>query len=273
MSCTDFKIICDELAAERPLNAATQRAGLSHAALCPACAARLQRARGVVAGLRTAASAETEEAPARVKQTLLAAFREQGTQRQAPARVVEISSRRRSQMWIGAAAAAAAVVLLSLVVPTWLRAPSTQTAQRETAQQATPTAPAATPPGVNSQPAPVNAPFEEHTVTQAGERNVAQVSSPEKSSGLARRQRRFQPRAEKLGTETAAQKAGDDFIPLTYLSSATAMESGTVVRVQLSRSALISLGLPVGVSASTESVKADLVIGDDGVARAIRLVE
>jgi hypothetical protein len=59
---------------------------------------------------------------------------------------------------------------------------------------------------------------------------------------------------------------------LTYLDPATAVESGTVVRVKLSRSALMSLGVPVSAERSDDLVKAEVVLGDDGVARAIRLV-
>jgi hypothetical protein len=56
------------------------------------------------------------------------------------------------------------------------------------------------------------------------------------------------------------------------LSTATALDSGLVVRVQVPRSTLISMGLPMNVESSRELVKADVVVGDDGVARAIRLV-
>jgi hypothetical protein len=50
------------------------------------------------------------------------------------------------------------------------------------------------------------------------------------------------------------------------------MESGEVIRVQMPRSALISLGLPVNVEHADEPVLADLLIGEDGLARAIRFV-
>jgi hypothetical protein len=59
---------------------------------------------------------------------------------------------------------------------------------------------------------------------------------------------------------------------LTYLASATAIDTGTIVRVQLSKSALVRLGLPINIESSNESVRAEVIIGDDGVARAIRLV-
>jgi hypothetical protein len=66
--------------------------------------------------------------------------------------------------------------------------------------------------------------------------------------------------------------AGDvGFLPLIY--SHVPMSDGVVVRLQMSRGALASLGI---TSASgkplPESVSADVVVGSDGLARAVRFV-
>lgn len=63
-----------------------------------------------------------------------------------------------------------------------------------------------------------------------------------------------------------------DFIPLRYGDDHPPMESGEVIRVEMPRSALIALGLPVNVERADQPVKADLLIGEDGLARAIRFV-
>jgi hypothetical protein len=63
-----------------------------------------------------------------------------------------------------------------------------------------------------------------------------------------------------------------DYIPLTYLADATAMESGMVLRVELPPSALVRMGLPAPVERTDSRVKADLIVGDDGVPRAVRFV-
>src|ERR1044071_1936236 len=87
-------------------------------------------ARGIGAGLRVAARAETEEAPARVRESLLAAFAQQHggglgkRQREGvrPEKFVALSSRRAARWWFAAgAAAAAAVVLLSLTLSSLVR--------------------------------------------------------------------------------------------------------------------------------------------------------
>jgi hypothetical protein len=74
-------------------------------------------------------------------------------------------------------------------------------------------------------------------------------------------------------SEVAANEVKTDFVPLTYLNSATAMDSGIVVRVEVSREKLAAMGLPLNLERADEKIKADIVLGDDGVARAIRLVQ
>jgi hypothetical protein len=63
-----------------------------------------------------------------------------------------------------------------------------------------------------------------------------------------------------------------DFYPLRYGDDNEPMESGDVIRVLMPRSALITLGLPVNVERADEPVIADLLVGEDGLARAIRFV-
>ena len=43
-------------------------------------------------------------------------------------------------------------------------------------------------------------------------------------------------------------------------------------RVELPRSSLASFGLPVNLERAGERIKADVVVGNDGMARAIRFV-
>jgi hypothetical protein len=50
------------------------------------------------------------------------------------------------------------------------------------------------------------------------------------------------------------------------------MESGEVVRLQMQRSALIVFGLPVNVEHADALVNAELLLGEDGMARAIRFL-
>ncbi len=63
-----------------------------------------------------------------------------------------------------------------------------------------------------------------------------------------------------------------DFIPLLDASSMQVSERGRLVRVRLERTALLWIGLPMNEDLAESSVLADVLIGDDGLARAVRFV-
>jgi hypothetical protein len=81
--------------------------------------------------------------------------------------------------------------------------------------------------------------------------------------------------ANHAGSATRPNEAESvtEFIPLVAgAPSATPLESGQLVRVQLPRAALASLGLPLNAERGNEPVKADVLLGNDGLAHAIRFV-
>jgi hypothetical protein len=90
-----------------------------------------------------------------------------------------------------------------------------------------------------------------------GARPAAAVGSPTARSGSP----------EVLAGENA------DFVALTYGEELGELESLQVVSVELPRTALAALGWPAGEGAPGESVRADVIVGYDGVARAIRFVD
>ena len=59
---------------------------------------------------------------------------------------------------------------------------------------------------------------------------------------------------------------------VSLVASGAPLTSGQLVRVSVPRSALASLGLPVNPASSSDAVKADVLLGDDGLAHAIRFV-
>lgn len=70
----------------------------------------------------------------------------------------------------------------------------------------------------------------------------------------------------------ATGEIATDYIPLTWVTDATAMDSGQVVRVKVPRAMLLSIGVATNTAGAGEFVLADVVVSDDGLARAIRLV-
>jgi hypothetical protein len=63
------------------------------------------------------------------------------------------------------------------------------------------------------------------------------------------------------------------FVPLPYAESDVPLEEAVIVRVELQRSQLGRLGIPVSAPAIDGRVSADLLVGQDGVTRAVRLVQ
>ena len=64
-----------------------------------------------------------------------------------------------------------------------------------------------------------------------------------------------------------------DFMPIGYLNPATLQDGGQIIRVELPRSSLANFGLPVNMNRYHEKVKADVLLGADGLAHAIRFVQ
>ncbi|MEP7274155.1 MAG: zf-HC2 domain-containing protein [Acidobacteriota bacterium] len=95
-----------------------------------------------------------------------------------------------------------------------------------------------------------------------GERVIAR--RPEKS-------RKRVPRRVSANNSGEAEVA-TRFYSLVEDDELATLESGRVVRVEVPASTLISFGLPITAEALTKAVQADLILGQDGLARAIRFV-
>jgi hypothetical protein len=83
------------------------------------------------------------------------------------------------------------------------------------------------------------------------------------------------PRTVAAGEAAEVAAAGEnaDFVALSYGDDLRELDSMQVVSVELPRTALAALGWPGADSGQTESVKAEVIVGHDGVARAIRFVD
>ena len=93
------------------------------------------------------------------------------------------------------------------------------------------------------------------------------------AGGRAGRERRPRAAAAEAAEGPGRGEVATDFIPLTSGGGQLAPEdAGQVVRVELPRSALASIGVPVSAERANERVRADVLMGEDGTARAIRFV-
>jgi len=272
MTCEEFERVVTDLACEFLIEAAARKRALAHARACSRCAARLRQERALTAALGAAASAETAQAPAHMKAALLDAFQQRVTQPDlTPPLLMKAPPRR----WSRPLVAAAAAVLLFAAVLVALQILHQQS------QAESPVNPAIEVAGVapSQEPAPrTNNDGGKPTITSAtNTKESAQPTRSDKTNRAARDQRRrprsvLNPEMARSTSRPSAAETVTDFIPLTAIADATAMRSGTVVRVEVPRASLIAMGLPLHVERASETVKADIVVGDDGLARAIRLV-
>lgn len=64
-----------------------------------------------------------------------------------------------------------------------------------------------------------------------------------------------------------------DFVPVPFTSAINADDPGMIVRVQLTRSSLAQLGYPVAVTPDEDLILADVLVGEDGWPRGVKLIQ
>jgi hypothetical protein len=254
MNCREFEDIVSDLVRAKMINAASRAAGMAHAEICGRCATRLADERALGAGLKSmAASDEEKNAPTSVEAALLEAFRAQSPN--PLARPLQVQSRN----WPRWALAAAALILIAFGFIVYRAVQNDPQKDNKAFTEKTPT----------PQPSVRR---EEQVVKEKGE------PEPRRGSRAPRPRRVNRLLLNKpfiIDSITAYAKDSEyatDFFPLSYGGDQKPMERGEVIRVQMPRSALIAFGLPVNVERADVPVKADLLVGEDGLTRAIRFV-
>jgi hypothetical protein len=76
-----------------------------------------------------------------------------------------------------------------------------------------------------------------------------------------------------LAAADEPQSDYEGFIPLPNAARLADTEDVNVVRVEVPRSAMIALGLEVSPERASELVAADVMLGPDGLARAVRFLD
>ncbi|MGH9834367.1 MAG: hypothetical protein ACREBD_18475 [Blastocatellia bacterium] len=253
MNCQDFEKLALALARNRLLDATTRELGLAHAEVCECCAARLAEEQVLLTGVRAVvAEIAGEEAPARVEATLLAAFRAQTASAASP---IVLSLRGQSRWWSGwrLAAVAAGILLLIAITAIFWRSASSPRPQRD--ERAV-------------LPTPFSAPD-----PQAAEPKLAPPPVvPDQVVAKEPENQRKRVRRQASNDDSGEAEVVTQFFPLREGEDLAALESVRLVRVELPGSALREVGLPVDPETANEPVIADVVLGQDGLARAIRFV-
>jgi hypothetical protein len=251
MNCQDFESIVPDLARGQAASSEEAARARDHAATCAACAALLAEQQQLTQTLHALASQTAQEqAPERVEAALRVKFRSQSTLgvRQTSARPAALSR----LAW-----GIAAVVVVALGIAIAARFHRTPSVPPNSQAPLNPSA-------VTVKPRPEEAPvpstrLSQPRTTRAATMNVARQPATRRTPDAS---------------ENANREVVTAFYPLPYGSGLSLDDGWELVRVRMPVAALTAIGVPVVDEASaTEFVKADVVLGDDGMARAIRFVQ
>jgi len=242
MNCREFEKLVLDLARDQLSDAAKREQSLVHTKICEPCRTRLAEERTLLAGMRAViAELAMEEAPARVEEALLVAFRTQSAATASPA-LVSMPGRRGHWSEVRWTAVAAIILLLlSVMAIFWRSGISDKSQQKDRVQS----------PESSDQPGPQVTP-----PTLAGRQDV-----PKKRTH--RRGSRDNSAESEVVTQFFILKEGEDL---------TTLENLSLVRIELPGSAINEAGTAIILEPANARVKADVVLGQDGLARAIRFV-
>jgi hypothetical protein len=283
MNCERFQTVVNDLARGQLMESNERASALDHVAECDGCARNWESERSLSAGLRAlAAEMQSLAAPPQVEENLLAAFRERSNAglNVIPAVRVAQARRRLPRYWV-AAIAALLLVVFGIVVA---RSGVLSRSKPQLAIEKTPKTKA--PPNEQSKIIEASSPptmakeIEEPVHTPRSNPNYLATSHQSRAS-----RGKYRNAASK--TVTLVEDAGNiegsseiegnsevvtAFFPLGYESAPNLQDGGQLVRVELPRAAVARFGLPVNMDRTSERVKADVLVGSDGLAQAIRFV-
>src|SRR5262245_38673020 len=259
MNCQEFEPIVIELARNQLLDSSARDRGLEHVQRCAPCAMLLVEEQALSENLRAfSAQAAAEEIPARLEIALLTAFRQRVA---APTLATTMPPAKRRRPL---AAAALALLAFALSLAGWIM-PSPERKSSATSSIHDVSIP--TPIGISATPEKSGKALQQIDT-------VRQIAWPIPDSTKQKHQKRMAPTsAMRQSTSVGApHEFVTQFFPVMQGSELIPMEGGQIVRVRMPRSNLIPLGIPLNQERASETIQADVLVSNDGLARAIRLV-
>jgi hypothetical protein len=273
MNCQELESILSDLVRGPTKDPGLWRDAGLHLADCPACSTRMAREHTLQALLDELVSNETElNAPTRLEASLLEAFRKEKASQPTSGHFVSRVPMGAGWRWV-----LAVVTLAVLVVSfSWLRRPE----KPEVPVVHAPHNPVTTPPAAGLFAQRLEAPKKAvvaQSVSPVSASNQLERKQPSRREGdkmqKIRPPLRPDPPVEiviDLPGESESEIA-TDFFPFMAVDSIFPGEQ-QLVRVKLPRYALEVFGLPLNRERAREPIDADVLVGDDGLVRAIRFV-
>jgi hypothetical protein len=267
MNCERFLTVAADLARKQMMDANERASAQAHMDECDDCRGAWNDQLELSESLRSLADGtRASRAPEHVEAQLLTAFRDR-------TRIVSSPSvTRRWRYWMSAAAAVALMVFGLLA---W----RSHVASRRQPQVQVSSVSGTAPPTASSKQE------QSQTVAVTAIPSSPGLIKPVIGKSLSRRHlARSQlakidtakrPTVEQKvpATNLEVKELSTDFVLVGYGSALDLQDGGQLVRVELPRSALATFGLPMNMDRANERIKADVLVGTDGLARAIRFVE
>ncbi len=262
MNCQKFESVVPDLARGQMMEAELRNDALAHSSECDACSSRLRSEESLTRGLHAlAVEMSSLEAPQSVETRLLAAFRQ-------PQVVVPLPTSRSYRRYWLTAVAAMLLIVLGVVAMRW------NGSQPQLPHKAG-LEPAPSPKQTNGEDKMNASKLEDF---QASDKRTPMVVD---HKPRLKRKQTLNPaalqasagRSRNNGVESNHAEVATEFMPLGYLNPRSLQDGGQIVRVEVPRTTLASFGLPVNMERYNEKVKADILLGVDGRARAIRFVQ
>lgn len=270
MNCQRFESLVSDLARQQIMEANVREQAFAHSGECEGCALRLEDERMLTFGLRALATEmKSLEAPERIEEQLLMAFRSRGFTDQSS------SSTSRWRYAVVAVAASLLVVGAIAVMRSRLGWPPAANPGGNQIQHSDETAKIKTTestPGVVDGSGHTTLPDQKRRVRPRQPRRTANSAINETASSASSGKKQFVPAAT-VNTNHAVTEITTAFMPVGYTTAMNLQEGGQIVRVELPRSTLVAFGMPVNMDRYNQKVKADVFFGTDGIARAIRFVQ
>lgn len=288
MTCQEFEKLLSQLILDKHLGESAGN-GLEHAGTCPRCAARLADERALRAGLRAlSSSARSGIAPGYLEDRLLQSFRKRRQELQPEPPItgklppesksnevwLDISSQRRTMArtlgWMGLAASVFLIAAF-FAVGDRQKLPGSETNSapekpRDALVSSTPSQ--RTEPGEVPRDLPKSPVFASKRTGKTGAGDQRRRPAGAKSITV-------QPPRQWVDEGERSPRRGEvqtEFLPFMAARPLSPLEQSQVVRIRLPRSALHVFGLPVNMEGSSEPVQADVLLGEDGTALAVRFV-
>jgi len=266
MNCERFQTVVSELARNEIMEATDRASALRHIDECETCGQTWTNQNDLSEGLRGLAGRTNPlQAPAHLEEQLRAAFRDRN-------RVGSIAHRpQRWPYWVSAAAAVLLVVFGLLI---WRSLVASQRqplpVQNATAPQPSLSKPEKAQPSGLAESKTPNQVAPKRAAPRPRHFQATNVASVASNAGTT--QSVVQPTVG-VAANAETKEVATAFVPLDYGNTADLQDGGHLVRVELPRSALARFGLPMNMNRADERVKADVLVGADGLARAIRFVK